>query len=283
MKYRNLVFTLLFAGTSSVQVWGDTPRLTSASDATWTDKVAATRSLASERSRLSRKAERQAYLASSRAQLEESKRHLFDAFNKSAPDKLESLKSLMAEAMLSMHLAHLSDQAEGGTEVANGKGLFLAQIRAETEVQIHALLGDEGYALYVAYQQSEPHRATIQQLMKAMRAQGSSITADQEQDMLDRYMDALLTATEDSVKEASPATYAGLNAAERRALGAVELCGLAPVIADPQRRRFESYLAAAVSGILSPDDFKRFQKIRSEPAPRPNWRDFVPVEYSRTL
>lgn len=282
MKYRYLVITLLLAGITSVRAQeATTQRLTAPSDATRINRAAAATTLAYERSRLSNAEERQAFLSNTTVLLEQTKSRLFDAISKKAADKVDALKSIMAEAMLSMHLSHLSDQAEGGIDLAQGKGLSLALTRAEAEVQIHALLGDDSYALYLVYQQSEPYRATIQQLAETMRAQGSAITADQELAMLDAYTAAILTAAADSVKEADPKVSAGLNAAERRALGAVELCGLAPVIAGPQRQRFESYLSGAVSGILNPDDFKRFQKIRSEPTPRPDWRDFVPVQFRR--
>jgi len=275
--------TLLLAGISSVRAQeAATERLTAPPDATKINRAAAAKALASERSRLSNAEERQAFLSNMTVLLEQTKSRLFDAISKKAPDKLAALKSILAEAMLSMHLSHLSDQAEGGIDLAQGKGLSLALTRAETEVRIHALLGDKGYDLYVDYQQSEAYWATIQRLVKAMRANGSEITADQEELLLDCYMGALLTATEDSVKEAGPQIKEGLNASERRALGQAELCGLPSVVGVQQNQRFESYFAAAVSGILSPSDFKSFKKIRSEPEARPDWRDFVPLEFSET-
>ena len=283
MKNRYLIIAFLLAGISTMQAQeAATERLTAASDATKINRAAAAEGLTNELSRLSNAKERRAFLVNAMAQLEQSKAPLFEAVSKAAPDKLAALKSLLAETMLSMHLAHLSDQAEGGNDLSAGKGLLLVQTRAEGELQIQALLGEAGYAQYLAYQQAEPYRPIVQRLVKAMREKGSAITADQEQALLDGYMAALVTATEDSVKEADPKVYAGLSATERRALGVVELCTVAPLIGGPQRQRFESYLAAAVSEILNPDDFKRFQQVRAEPEARPDWRDYVPKQFWKT-
>ena len=105
---------------------------------------------------------------------------LFKALNVS-PEKLDQLKTLLAEKESTMQDVMMAARDQGVDPRADPEAFRKLVASAQTEVnsQLKSLLGDEGYAQYEQYAQTQPQRATIEQLRQSLSYTSDPLTDTQ--------------------------------------------------------------------------------------------------------
>jgi hypothetical protein len=94
---------------------------------------------------------------------------LFKALNLPA-EKIEQLKTLLAERESTMQDVMMAARDQGLDPRSDPDGFLKLAAAAQTEInsQLKTLLGDEGFAHYEQYAQTQPQRATVEQLRQSL-------------------------------------------------------------------------------------------------------------------
>ena len=212
------------------------------------DTARATAALQALRNRLNDPMQQAARLLAARAHVEQTKGRLFQRLKKNPPEKLDRLKTLLAETELATNVAALPSRVDPSAAEVRQINDTVTRIQAEGDSRVKALLGPDDYANYAAYQKSETYRDTIEQVTNIMRSRGAAITDDQQEAVLDAYAEAMYAAAQDSAGDSTAADYATMTDAQRQALRLRQLA------------RFDQYLADKAAGVLDPANFKLFME-----------------------
>ena len=105
---------------------------------------------------------------------------LFKALNVS-PEKLGQLKTLHAERESTMQDVMMAARDQGVDPRSNPEEFrkLVTAAQSETNTQLKSLLGDEGYAQYEQYAQTQPQRATVEQLRTSLSYTSEPLTDTQ--------------------------------------------------------------------------------------------------------
>jgi hypothetical protein len=185
-----------------------------------------------------------------RLQIEITKSHLFQRLRNLPPEKLEQLKTLLAETQLKATIAAVPTHADLSPDEANQMALSLKSIHANSDDQVRDLLGADDYGIYEGYQYSEPYRGTIEQVTNIMRARGGVVSADSQESILDAYASAMNSAARDSGNDGSFANWGSMTSDQQSAVRA------------QQFERFDNYLSTAMAKVLVPADYKLFMEAQ---------------------
>jgi hypothetical protein len=196
--------------------------------------------------RLRDPAQKQRLVDQARIRIATSRRALFQMLRNLPPGKLDRLSEILAvseldtrSAMLDLHSANPSPS---GQEVES----ILSRQNAARDANARTILDDGQYAQYTAYWESEPYTQSIVQIADVMRAQGSSISPDLQQQMLTTY-----ASVEKRFQQTSPYSPGSGNNSTS-----------APPLNDAGA--FDQSLADAMSKILTPEDFGTFMDAQNK-------------------
>lgn len=105
---------------------------------------------------------------------------LFKALNVS-PQKLDQLKTLLAERESTMQDTMMAARDQGIDPRTDPEGFrkLVTAAQSETNTQLKSLLGDEGFAQYEQYAQTQPQRATVDQLRQSLSYTSEPLTDTQ--------------------------------------------------------------------------------------------------------
>jgi hypothetical protein len=159
-----------------------------------------------------------------------------------SPEKLDQVSEVLASAEVDTNIAMLELHAANPTPSRDQVGAVLAAQAAARDANAGALLDDTEYTKYTSYWQSEPFTQTISQITDVMRGQGSTISPDLQQQMLNAYAEAQIAASQ----ELSSTFGNGTASAADRASAA------------------DQFVADAMSKILSADDLNAFMKAQNK-------------------
>jgi hypothetical protein len=171
-----------------------------------------------------------------------SRRQLLHMLQPISPDKLGRVSEILAAAELDTDIAMLELHAVNPSPSGKQVESVLAAQSAARDADARDVLDDAQYAQYVSYWESEPFTQTINQIADVMRAQGSNISPELQQQMLTTYASAQKLAQQ---AISSPSDNGSSSAADQA------------TVAD-------QYIADALSRILSPDDFKAFMNAQNK-------------------
>lgn len=166
------------------------------------------------------------------------------------PEALARLKTALAERDLALRRGALPDHFPVDETASQSAKKNLERIRAKAEAQLHTLLGDEAYAQYTSFQQSEPYRETIEHVANMMRSRGIDVPDGMQDKILEGYTEALVAAANESAKDITPAALQALSDAARQELRIKE------------QSRFDEALALTMSKLLSSPEYKAFMECQ---------------------
>jgi len=192
--------------------------------------------------------EREARLQRAILNVEQTYGRLFQRLRNLPPDVLDRLKTALAEKLLAMERGSLPDHLPVSDADARAGKEKLDQIQKEADGQIQAVLGDEAYAQYVLFQQSEPYRPSIEQIANTMRSRGIDVNEEKQERILAGYTRALVAAAKISANDTTPESFQALSDQARRELR------------SKQQARFDEVLASTMSTVLSPAEYKLFME-----------------------
>jgi hypothetical protein len=155
-----------------------------------------------------------------------------------SPDMLDRISDILAAAELDTRTAMLELHAASPSPSGEQVEAVLAAQTAVRDANARAALDDTQYAQYTSYWESEPFTQTIDKIADVMRAQGSNISPDLQQQMLTAY------AAAQKWTQQAGSTQTG---------SAGDVASAA-----------DQYLAGTMSRILSPDDFKAFMSAQNK-------------------
>jgi len=204
--------------------------------------------LAELKRRLDDPRQRNANLLRAKLNVEQTHGRLFQRLRNLPPETLDRLKDILAETQLAMERGALPDRIPVDDGAAKAASENLGRIAKDGDDQVHALLGDDGYAQYSLSRQTEPYRESIDQVTNIMRARGAAVTEDMQERVLDGYTRALVAAAKISASDTTPESFRTLSESARQELRL------------KQQLRFDEILASTMSGILSPTEYKLFME-----------------------
>jgi hypothetical protein len=170
---------------------------------------------------------------------------LFQRLTGISPDSLERLKDVLVAAEWEEYGQLNLTGKESPAEIVQ-RMAEIQRIEAGRDEMIADILGQENFSKYLAYQQSSPYRSTVEEIANGMRAQGISISFEQEDRLLDTYASAIRSATEMSSVEANTEEIATMTPEQRAKLR------------ERQLARLDQIIAEAFSHQLDPATFKIF-------------------------
>jgi len=214
------------------------------------NNLAVNSSLKDLRDRLLDPRQRDANLQQARLQIEITKSHLFQRLRNLPAERLEQLKTLLAETQLNAALAALPTHADLSPGEMNQIAQTLKGIQTESDSQVRDLLGAEDFAIYEGYQYSEPFRGTIEQVTNIMRARGAVVSADSQESILDAYASAMNAAAQDSGNDGTFVNWGSMTPDQQSAVRVQQL------------ERFDAYLATKMAKVLEPEDYKIFMEAQ---------------------
>ena len=110
---------------------------------------------------------------------------LFKSLNL-APEKLSQFKNLLAERESTMQDVMMAARDQGVDPRSDPEGFrkLVTAAQAEINSQLKSVLGDDGYAQYEQYAQTQPQRATVDQLRTSLSYTSEPLTATQATQLL---------------------------------------------------------------------------------------------------
>jgi hypothetical protein len=190
--------------------------------------------------------------------LEQTYGRFFQRLRNLPPEVLEQLKTALAERQLAMERGSLPDHLPVDDAEAKAGKERLDRIQQQADDQMRAAFGEEVYAQYAYFQQSEPLRGSMEQVTNMMRSRGVNVTDAMEEEILAGYTNALAATAKIAAKDTTPGAFQAMSDAARQDLKL------------KQQSRFDETLAATMSKILSPADFKLFMESEfAQDAPSP--------------
>jgi hypothetical protein len=105
---------------------------------------------------------------------------LFKSLNL-APEKLSQFKNLLAERESTMQDVMMAARDQGVDPRSDPEGFrkLVTAAQAEINSQLKSVLGDDGYAQYEKYAQTQPQRATVEQLRQSLSYTSEPLTDTQ--------------------------------------------------------------------------------------------------------
>ena len=105
---------------------------------------------------------------------------LFKSLNL-APEKLSQFKNLLAERESTMQDVMMAARDQGVDPRSDPEGFrkLVTAAQAEINSQLKSVLGDDGYAQYEQYAQTQPQRATVEQLRQSLSYTSEPLTDTQ--------------------------------------------------------------------------------------------------------
>jgi hypothetical protein len=158
-----------------------------------------------------------------------------------SPEKLDQISEILAVAEIDTNIAMLELHAANATPSRDQVEAVLAAQTAKRDANAGAILDDTEFAQYTSYWQSEPFTQTISKIADVMRAQGSTISPDLQQQILTSYGAAQIAAGQLIF---SPSDSGIASAAYRASVA-------------------DLYVADAMSKILSAEDLKAFMRAQN--------------------
>ena len=189
---------------------------------------------------------RQAALREARLRIEMIHGHLFQRLRGLSSEKLEELKDAMAENELALRLQVMPDHPNlSQTEMQQ----IADNVKQATQLgddRVKALIGDDNFTQYSAYQVSFPFRDAVDQTTNIMRSNGSVVSSDQQEAMTDAFGDAVAIATTIAMDDPADQNVANLTPEELQ------------LLKTKQRASFDQVLADKMSTVLDPEMFNAF-------------------------
>jgi hypothetical protein len=196
--------------------------------------------------RLRDPAQRQRLVDQAKIRIATSRGALFQMLRRLPLEKLDLLSGILAASELDTRTAmlelHAANPSPSGREVES----ILSAENAARDANVRGILDDDQYAQYMSYWESEPYSQSIGQIADVMRAQGSSVSPDLQQQMLITY-----ASVEKLFQQVGPSSIETGN-------------NLTSPLPSNDPDAFDQHLADAMSKILSPEDFKVFMDAQNK-------------------
>jgi hypothetical protein len=209
-------------------------------------KAAMSQQLAQLRADLINPQSRANHLQRARLQVEIKNGRLFQRLAKLEPEKLEKLKTILAEQDVNQRLAALPTDAKLGSDQTVQIPQRLEAARVAADDSVKNLLSADDYARYAAYTDSQAYVETVDQIANVMRSRGVAVGDEQQQAILDAYGSAMKQLGNAIATESNPGNG---QPAQASASGDQRLRDMT---------RFDQHLADAMSKALPHDLFKQF-------------------------
>ena len=175
-----------------------------------------------------------------------------------SPVDIEALKDVLAaDEYDRVLLASSFREKETPEELAQGLAQ-MNEMNVQRAARIRSLLGDDGYETYAAYSQSFAYQDAIDQITNIMRARGTTVSAGQQDSILDAYSRAIRNASQANAADSSNINIAAMDDTQRQLLRSTQLT------------RFDEYLATELSKVLDPDSLKQFMTAEYEQESSPH-------------
>lgn len=175
-----------------------------------------------------------------RRQIERRYAELFAKLNL-PPDKLEQLKSLLADRQTAARDAFLTANDQGVTDPQDFQKL-VESTQADIDGQIKAAIGDSGYAQLQEFNQTQAIQGVVGQLRNGLADTGSPLTADQSTQMTDL------------IRRTQPATASGAPAGSAQVTDAT---------------------IAGAQGVLSAPQVQALQEVQRQQQAQQRWRQIM--------